>query len=127
MQCRSASTGTALRMPGRAALYSSPALKHAQESAAAGHFLKGVCAGACPQLPHAYWRDLVNATTARDIYIFTVHTTREQDAAFVQRVNAMPNRNRYRMATYNCADFVRDMVNLYFPHAAHRDVLNDLE
>lgn len=107
-------------------LYSSPALKRAQESAAAGHFLKQVCEGACPQLPHAYWRDLVDATTTRDIYIFAVHTTREQDAAFVERVNVMPNRNRYRMATYNCADFARNIVNLYFPHAVHRDVLNDL-
>jgi hypothetical protein len=107
-------------------LYASPALKSAQESMAAEKFLKQVCKGACPQLSHAYWRDLVDATTSRDIYVFAVHTTREQDTAFVREVNARPNRNRYRMMTYNCADFARDMVNLYFPHAVHRDVLNDL-
>src|SRR5690349_10218862 len=107
-------------------LYASPVLKRAQESVAVGGFLKQVCHGACPQLPHAYWRDLVNATTSRDIYIFAVHTTREQDAAFVRQVNTLPNRNHYHMLSYNCADFARDMVNLYFPHAVHRDVLNDL-
>ena len=79
-----------------------------------------------PRTPHAYWRDLVNTTTSRDVYIFAVHTTREQDQDFVQRVNALPNRNRYRTITYNCADFTRDMINLYFPHAVHRDVLNDV-
>ena len=107
-------------------LYGSPALKRAQESAVANRELKQVCAGACPALPHAYWRDLVNTTTSRDVYIFAVHTTREQDQEFIRRVNALPNRNRYRTITYNCADFTRDMINLYFPHAVHRDVLNDL-
>ena len=107
-------------------LYASPALKRARESAAAQQFLAPVCAGACPQIAHAYWRDMVGATTMRDVYIFAVHTTREQDQAFVDRVNAMPNRNRYQMMTHNCADFVRDMVTLYLPHAVHRDVFNDL-
>src|SRR6201990_1864748 len=107
-------------------LYASPALKRAQESAAAQQVLKQVCAGACAGLPHAYWRDLINATTSRDIYVFAIHTTREQDEKFVERVNALVNRNRYRMVTDNCANFARDMVNLYFPHSVHRDVLNDL-
>jgi hypothetical protein len=107
-------------------LYASPALKHAQESAAANRELKQVCAGSCTEGPHAYWRDLVNATASRDVYIFAVRTTREQDEDFVRRVNALPNRNRYHMATHNCANFARDMVNRYFPHAVHRDLLNDL-
>jgi hypothetical protein len=107
-------------------LYASPALKRARESIAAGQFLKQMCEGACPDLPHAYWRDLIDETTERDIYIFAVHTTREQDAAFVERLNAQPNRNRYHMMTYNCADFARDMVNLCFPYAVRRDVVNDL-
>ena len=107
-------------------LYSSPALKRARESVAAGNFLKRVCEGACPQLPHAYWRDLVDTTTMRDVYVFAVHTTREQDESFIEQINALPNYNRYRAMTHNCADFARDMVNMYFPHAVHRDVLNDL-
>jgi hypothetical protein len=107
-------------------LYASPALKRAQESAAAQQVLQQVCAGACPDLPHAYWRDLINATMSRDIYVFTMRTTREQDEDFVRRVNNLPNLNRYRLATHNCANFARDMVNLYFPHSVHRDILNDL-
>ena len=107
-------------------LYASPALKRAQESAAANGELKQVCAGACPQIQHAYWRDLINATASRDVYVFAVRTTREEDQDFVRRVNALPNRNHYRMTTHNCANFARDMVNRYFPHAVHRDLLNDL-
>jgi hypothetical protein len=107
-------------------LYASPALKRAQEGAAASGGLKQVCAGACPEVPNAYWRDMVNATESRDVYIFAVRTTREEDENFVRRVNALPNRNHFRLATHNCADFSREMVNLYRPHAVHRDVLNDL-
>jgi hypothetical protein len=112
--------------PETAPLYGSPALNRSRESVAAQQAFKEVCEGACPQIEHAYWRDLVAATTTRDVYIFAVHTTRDQDEAFIARVNALPNQNRYRMATHNCADFSRDMVNLYFPHSVHRDVLNDL-
>ncbi len=112
--------------PASAPLYASPALKLAQENAAAHEWLAPVCAGACPEVEHAYWRDVVGATTVRDVYIFAVHTTRQQDEAFIDRGNRLPNRNRYNMVMYNCADFSRDMINLYFPHSVHRDVVNDL-
>lgn len=113
--------------PDNRLLYGSHLVKAALEDRARQDFLREVCGEAyCPQIPHSFWRDIVGATTVRDIFIFAVHTTREQDEAAVAWLNSSVNVNHYNGVTNNCAVFTRSLVNLYFPHAVHRDFPNDL-
>jgi hypothetical protein len=67
----------------------------------------------------------VAAAFVREIYIFQVHTSVEQDEQFVREFNARANVNHYNGFSRNCADFAKLVVNTYFPHSAHRDILND--
>jgi hypothetical protein len=113
--------------PGDRPLYVSRLVKEALEAHAREGFFQDVCAGNhCPQLPHSFWRDLVNATAVRDIFIFAVRTTRDQDQAVVDWLNSRPNVNHYNGFTNNCAVFTSSLMNLIFPHSVHRDLINDL-
>jgi len=112
--------------PGDRLLYGSHALKEALAQHVRLGFLSEVCAGACPPETRGYWRDLVAATIERDVFIYAVKTTHAQDEAAVKWVNAQPNVNHYNGMTRNCAMYVRSLVNSIFPHAVHRDYLNDL-
>jgi len=79
----------------------------------------------CISDPNANWRDAVAAAFVREIYIFQVHTTVEQDAEFIRQFNVRANVNHYSGFSWNCADFAKLVMNVYFPHSAHRDVIND--
>ena len=68
---------------------------------------------------------MVSATSERTIYIFIVKTTRQQDLDLIARFNAAPNVNHFNGFSRNCADFSKHIINTYFPHATHRDALND--
>jgi hypothetical protein len=108
-------------------LYATRHGKDALEAHAREGFFQDVCAdNHCPQVPHSFWRDLVNATAVRDIFIFAVHTTREQDQTTVDWLNSRPNVNHYNGFLNNCAVFTSSLVNLIFPHSVHRDFPNDL-
>jgi len=67
----------------------------------------------------ANWRDSVAASFVREIYMFRVHTMQEQDEQFIREFNARPNVNHYQGVSRNL------VINTYFPHSAHRDVIND--
>ena len=43
-----------------------------------------------------------------------------QDDKFIAQYNARPNRESYKLVSRNCADFVREAVNFYYPKAAKR-------
>ncbi|HEY6412448.1 MAG TPA: hypothetical protein VIX42_02095 [Edaphobacter sp.] len=102
-------------------------MKAALEMHAREGFLQEVCAdGHCPQIAHSFWRDLVDANAMRDIFIFAVRTTREQDQVAVDWLNDKPNENHYNGFTNNCAVFTSSLINRIFPHSVHRDFLNDL-
>ena len=58
-----------------------------------------------PVTNNGYWQHLVGATLERDIYAFTVKTSPEQDAAFIEAFNRAPNVNHFRQLTNNCTDF----------------------
>ncbi len=73
----------------------------------------------------AEWRYMVGAGLTRSMYIFVVHTTPQQDLELIEKFNSLPNQNHFNGVTRNCADFVKGVVDTYFPHAAHRDVIND--
>lgn len=78
-----------------------------------------------PVANDGYWQHLIGASLRRDIYAFTVATTPEQDAAFIDTYNRAPNVNHFRQLRNNCTDFAARVINQYYPHAARRDWLND--
>jgi hypothetical protein len=107
-------------------LFASPQIKSALEEQYRRQFLSDYCAGPpCSTNDKVNWRDMVGATFDRSVYIFVVSTTVEQDQDFIARFNALPNAGNFSMLFRNCADFTRETINLYFPHAVHRDFLND--
>ena len=84
-----------------------------------------------PDLPNAGtpaggWRELTGAAYIRTIYAFEIETSPEQDAMLIRKLNGQPNRQRWNLVTANCADFVREIINFYYPHAVHRSIVSDL-
>jgi hypothetical protein len=84
-----------------------------------------LCTGSCATNANALWRESVAATFIRDIYMFSLKTTTEQDRALVDKFNRAANVDHFNGVTRNCADFAREVVNTYFPGAAKADHVND--
>jgi hypothetical protein len=78
------------------------------------------------ETPEGNWYQLIGASYDRTIYGFEIETSPEQDALLIRKFNSQPNRERYNFMRRNCADFVREVVNFYYPHALHRSVIGDL-
>jgi hypothetical protein len=76
--------------------------------------------------PGGGWRELTGASYIRTIYAFEIETSPEQDAMLIRKLNNRPNRQHWNLVTANCADFVREVINFYYPHAVHRSVIHDL-
>jgi hypothetical protein len=77
--------------------------------------------------PGGDWYELIGSAYDRTLYGFRIETTPEQDDEFIARYNAGPNRESYKLVSRNCADFVRDAVNFYYPKAVKRSLISDLE
>jgi hypothetical protein len=41
-------------------------------------------------------------------------------------LNDRSNRQRWNLVAANCADFVREVISLYYPHSVHRSIIGDL-
>ncbi len=107
-------------------LFASPEIRNALQDSYRRLHMQDVCiTDKCITAPDANWRDAVGAAFVREIYIFEVHTTVEQDEQFIREFNARENVNHYSGFSRNCADFAKLVVNTYFPHSAHRDPVND--
>ena len=107
-------------------LFAYPELRSVLQQQFRRAYLREICTTKrCISDPDANWRDSVAASFVREIYMFRVHTTREQDEQFVREFNARPNVNHYLGISRNCADFAKLVINTYFPHSSHRDVIND--
>jgi hypothetical protein len=107
-------------------LFASPELRRVLQDQYRLKYLQQLCTSArCIADPKANWRDSVAAAFVREIYIFEVHTTLEQDQQFIREFNARSNVDHYNGASRNCADFAKLVLNTYFPHSAHRNVVND--
>jgi hypothetical protein len=50
-----------------------------------------------------------------------------QDDRFIAQYNARPNHESYKLVTRNCADFVREAINFYYPKAVKRGLIADLD
>jgi hypothetical protein len=77
------------------------------------------------QAPHGRWVQLVGSAYNRTSFTYEIETTPQQDDELIAWLNARPNRPLYRAVTRNCADFVRDVVNFYFPKAVSRGIVAD--
>ncbi len=75
--------------------------------------------------PLGEWIQLVGSAYDRTTYAFGIETTRQQDDEFIQRYNTRPNDVRFNIIFHNCADFARQAVDFYYPHAVHRSLLGD--
>jgi hypothetical protein len=78
-------------------------------------------------IPGGDWYELIGSAYDRTLYGLQIETTAEQDDKFIAAYNAGPNRAAYKLVTRNCADFVREAVNFYYPKSTGRSVLADLD
>jgi hypothetical protein len=76
--------------------------------------------------PAGGWHELTGASYIRTIYAFEIETSPEHDALLIRKLNNRRNRQRWNLVTANCADFVREVINFYYPHAVHRSIIHDL-
>lgn len=112
--------------PADAPLFSSAKIKGALEDAYRDKVLAEYCQDReCRSSGKAEWREMVSAGSERTFYILIVSTTLEQDQELIDEFNAAPNVNHFNGMARNCADFTKRVINTYFPHAAHRDLIND--
>ena len=103
-----------------------PQIKRALEENYRQKYLAAYCASEfCRTSNKPEWRFMVGSTLERSLYIFVVHTSVEQDLAFIKHFNSSPNVNHFNGVTRNCATFVRGVVDFYYPHSAHADYFND--
>jgi hypothetical protein len=77
------------------------------------------------QAPRGSWVQLVGSSYNRTTFAYQLETTPAQDDELIAWLNGRPNRPRYRAVTRNCADFVRDVVNFYYPKAVSRGIVAD--
>src|SRR3984893_2235751 len=68
----------------------------------------------------------VGSAYDRTTYGFRIETTPEQDDALISKLNSETNRESYALLNRNCADFVKQIINFYYPHAVHRSVIADI-
>lgn len=76
--------------------------------------------------PPGDWTQLVGEAYDRTLYAFTIQTTAAQDDALIARLNSRPNRVRFHLLYDNCADFVRNIIDFYYPRAVHRNFTADV-
>ena len=74
---------------------------------------------------HGGWTELVGVAYERRTYAFRFDTTSEQDDAFIEKMNAGPNRSHFHLLLNNCADFARGLLNVYFPRTFRRSIFPD--
>lgn len=74
--------------------------------------------------PDAY--QVVGSAYDRTTYGFRIETTPEQDDALIRKLNSETNRESYALLDRNCADFAKQIIDFYYPHAVHRSIIADL-
>ena len=75
--------------------------------------------------PKGNWTQLVGSLFDRTAHVFEAPTTQEQDDRFIAEFNARANKSHFNFFFHNCADFSRAVLNIYFPHAIHRNYIGD--
>ncbi len=76
--------------------------------------------------PKGDWTQLVGEAYDRKIYSYEIETTPQQDDRVIKILNSRVNRTHFNLFFYNCADFARYVLNLYYPKAIHRNFTADI-
>jgi len=75
--------------------------------------------------PEDGWVQLLGASYRRRIICVHLRTTTAQDERLMQWLNRRPDRTHFNFFFSNCADFARQMLDVLFPRAVHRNLLFD--
>ena len=75
--------------------------------------------------PEDGWIQLLGASYRRRIICVHLRTTTAQDERLMQWLNRQPDRTHFNFFFSNCADFARQMLDVLFPRAVHRNLLFD--
>jgi len=73
------------------------------------------------------WAESIGAAFDRRLFLYSIATTPEQDAALLVLLNDDPNDRRYTLRRANCADFAADLLSLVLPTPLRRNVLADFD
>ena len=76
--------------------------------------------------PGGEWTQLVGSSYDRTIHGFQVASTTEQDERFIALFNDRRNMGHFNLLFHNCADFSRVVLDIYLPHAIHRNFIADV-
>ncbi len=75
--------------------------------------------------PKGEWDQLVGSSFDRKIHGFEADTTAEEDQRLMDYFNDRRNVGHFNLFFHNCADFSKVVLQIYFPHAIHRNWLAD--
>ena len=78
------------------------------------------------QTPGGEWVQLIGSSYDRTIHGFQVDTTPDQDQRFIAIFNDRRNVGHFNLFFHNCADFSRVTLDIYLPHAIHRNFIADI-
>jgi len=78
------------------------------------------------EAPKGDWYELIGSSYDRTNYGFEIETTPEQDDALIEWLNSRPNHKLYKVVSRNCADFVRQILDFYYPKSVSRGAITDL-
>ena len=76
--------------------------------------------------PNGEWTQLVGSSFDRKIHGFQADTTQDQDDRLIAYFNDRRDVGHFNILFHNCADFSRVVLDIYFPHAIHRNFIADL-
>jgi hypothetical protein len=76
--------------------------------------------------PKGEWTELVGSSYDRTIQGFQVDNTPAQDQRFIAIFNDRRNVGHFNLLFHNCADFSRVVLDIYLPHAIHRNFIADV-
>jgi hypothetical protein len=76
--------------------------------------------------PGGEWTELVGSSYDRTIHGFQVESSAEQDERFIALFNDRRNTGHFNLFFHNCADFSRAVLDIYLPHAIHRNFIADV-
>ncbi len=116
----------AVEQPEQVPLYADPKLvSFLRDQYRRKHFQQFIPDGADGGVPEGPWVQLVGSSYDRTSYAFEIETSAEKDDELIRNLNARNNVGMYKLLSSNCADFVKGIINFYYPGALHRGIIGD--
>src|SRR5947209_8276775 len=116
----------AVDLPEQVPLYADPKLtSFLRDQYRRKHFEKFVPDTAEGGVPEGPWVQLVGSSYDRTSYAFEIETSEKKDDELIRNLNARQNVGMYKLLSSNCADFVKGVINFYYPRALHRGIIGD--